>query len=217
MWPSTILLQRSFPSGKLSCMKGATICANNSFTYTLQVHVAVDDNKTRPFVSCYSSPYMYESTRDVILSVLTFSFPSESCPVDDPSSSAGPDVEWWTWTWTWLTWPREVFYGPCLMDALFQARYCRDTAAKRCCNVLFGLTRHKHLKSSVSFILWEPWHDRTKTYSTSNKLFLYNPNLPLTWRKEKVENLYSSCSTWFTCIFTKSLFVSILYMLWRNY
>ena len=65
---------------------------------TVGVDVAVEDNKTRPVVSCNSSPYMYGSTRDVLLSVLTFPFPSESCPVDDSPSSAGPDVEWLTWT-----------------------------------------------------------------------------------------------------------------------
>jgi len=35
------------------------------------VYVAVKDNKTRPVVSCNSSPYMYGSNRDVLLSVLT--------------------------------------------------------------------------------------------------------------------------------------------------
>jgi len=55
------------------------------------VHVAVED-KTRLVVSCNSSPYMYESTRDVLSSVLTFPLPSESCPVNDSPSSAGHDV-----------------------------------------------------------------------------------------------------------------------------
>jgi len=179
------------------------------------VHVAVEDNKTRPVVWCNSSQYMYGSTRDVLLSVLTFPLPSESCPVDDLPSSAGPDVEWWTWMW-W-TWPWEVFYAPCLVDALFQARYCRYTATKRCCNVFCGLTRHEHPKGSVSFIFWEPWYDCTDTYSTSTKPFLYNSYLPMIWRKEKVENLHLSCSTWFTSTFTKLLFVSKLYLLCRNY
>ena len=85
------------------------------------------------------------------------------------------------------------------------------------CNVLFGSTRHEHPKCSVSFIFWEPWHDHTETYPTSTKLFLYNSNLPMTWSKEKVENLRLSCSTWLTCNFTKSLFASVLYLLCRNY
>jgi len=131
------------------------------------VHVAVEDNKTRPVVWCNSSPYMYGSTRDYLLSVLTFPLTSKSCPVDDSPSSAGPNIEWWTWTRMWWSWPWQVFYAPCLVDALFQARNCRYTATKRCCNVLFGLTRHEHPQCSVSLIFWEPWHDRTETYSTS--------------------------------------------------
>ena len=136
-----------FPSGKLSRMKGTTICVNTPFTYTLHVHVAVEETTRRVLLFRVIPQYMYRSTRDVLLSVLTFPFPSEFCPVDDSSSYAGPDVEWWTWTWTWLSWPRKVFYSPCLVDALFQARYCRYTAAKRCCNVDFGLPRHEHLKA----------------------------------------------------------------------
>jgi len=212
MWPSTILLQNTF--GKLSCMKGTTICANTSFTCKLAFTLLL--KKTRRVLLCRVIPPHTCMDPPWRPSVLTFPLPLEFCPVDDSPSSAGPDVEWWTWKWTWLSWPREVFYAPCLVDALFQARYCRYTAAKRCCNVLFGLTRHEHPKCAVSFIFWEPWHDRTETYSTLTKLFLYNSYLPMTWRKEKVENLHLSCSTWFMCIFTNSLYVSILYLLCRN-
>ena len=150
MWPSTILLKNTVSFGEIVLHgRNHNICQHFIYIH-IGVHVAVEDKKTRPVVSCSSSPYMYGSTRDVLLSVLTFPLPSESCPIDDSPSSAGPDVEW---TWTWLFWPREVFYAPYLVDTLFKARYCRYTAVKRCCNVLFGSTRHKHPKCSVSFTL----------------------------------------------------------------
>jgi len=222
MWPSTILLQNSASFGKIvlheyvSYMKGTTIFANTLFTYTLAFTL------------------LLKTTRRVLL-----------CRVIPPHTCIDPTVTSYFWldvfaavrinpvpymilhhlldltlsgdTRTWLSWHREVFYVPCLVDALFQARYSRSTAAKRCCNVLFGSNHHEHPKCSVSFIFWKPWHDRNETYSTSTKPFLYNADQPITWRKEKFENLHWSCCTWFTCIFTKSLFVSILFLLCRNY
>jgi len=157
---------------------------------------------------------MYRSTRDVLLSVLTFPLPSESCPVDDSPSSAGPDVELWHADVVVLASVGLLRYlfGGRVVPGAFLSIHC-----SRSYNVLFGSTRHEHLKCSVSFIFWEPWHNRTETYSTLTKLFLHNAHLPMTWRKEKVKNLHWSWSKWFTCIYTKSSFVAILYLLCRNY
>jgi len=166
-------------------MKGTTIFANTLFTYTLAFTLRLKTTRRVLLCRVISSLYLYRSTRDVLWSVLAFSLPSESCPVDDSPSSAGPDIEWLTWTM--LSWPLCFFYAPCLVDALFQARYCRFI-------VLFGSTGHEH-SSALFFIYREPWHDRTETYSTSTKLFRYNSYLPMTLRKKKVENLHLSCSS----------------------
>ena len=86
--------------------------------------------------------------------------------------------------------------------------------------MLHSLLHRSYLKSSVSFIFWEPWHDRTEPYSTSTKLLLYNSNLPMTWRKEKSKTCicHVACDYCDTHVFfTKSLFVSILYLWCRNY
>jgi len=96
MWPSTILLKNTVFFGEIVLHKKEP---QHFIHIHIGFYVAVEDNKTRPVVSCNSSPYMNGSTRDVLLSVLTFPLPSESCPEDDSPSAASPDVEWWTWTW----------------------------------------------------------------------------------------------------------------------
>jgi len=175
-------------------------CANNSLTYTVNVHVAVEDNKTRPVVSCNSS---HTCTNPPVTSVCFWRFRLHQDPVP---YMIHPHLLVLT-----LSGGRErgcPGLGRSFTLPVWWTRYSRrvtvDTLQPNVAAIfLSGYTHHEHLKSSVSFIFWEPWHDRTETYSTSNKLFLNNSMLPMPWRNEKVENLHLSCSTWFTCIFYK--------------
>jgi len=73
--------------GHLSCVKGTTICANTSFTYTVTLRL-----KTIRVLLCRVIPPHTCMDPPVTSSVLTFPLPAESCPVDDSLSSAGHDV-----------------------------------------------------------------------------------------------------------------------------
>jgi len=168
MW----LLQNSVSFGKIvlheyvSCMKGTTILANTLFTNTLAFTLRL--KTTRRFLLCRVIP-SHTCIDPTVTSYiwLDVSAAVRINPVPYMIHHHLLDLTRSGDTRTWLSWHQNAFYVPCLVDALFQARYCRSTAAKRWCNVLFGSNHHEHPKCSVSFIVWEPWHDRTETYSTS--------------------------------------------------
>jgi len=118
MRPSTILLKNTVFLGEIVMHDRKHSICQHFIHIHIGVYVAVEDNKTRHVVSCNSSPY--GSTRDVLVSVLTFPLPSESCPVDDSPLSAGPDVV--------------VLASGCLLRSLFDGRVIPGVLLSIHCN-----------------------------------------------------------------------------------
>jgi len=62
MWPSTILLHNTVSYGEIVLLERNHNICQHFIHIQIGVHVAVENNKTLPVVSCNSSPYMYGST-----------------------------------------------------------------------------------------------------------------------------------------------------------